>query len=180
MWNEAISVLFLWHRRYSCVGGKRHVPDALPTGRETKYHCTGSRVGRSEQARKMSPSPVFDPQTVQPVVSHYTDWVIPVHSCMRIVQEVRFWMTFFSWLNICFICRTVLRENKLIWIQYESIPGTAVSQWLRSCATNREVAGSIPDGVVGIFHSHTPSDRTMTQRSTQPLTEMSTRSISCG
>jgi threonine/homoserine/homoserine lactone efflux protein len=27
-----------------------------------------------------------------------------------------------------------------------------VAQWLRHCATNREVAGSIPDGVTGIFH----------------------------
>ena len=25
--------------------------------------------------------------------------------------------------------------------------GTAVAQWLRFCATNRKVAGSIPDGV---------------------------------
>jgi hypothetical protein len=30
--------------------------------------------------------------------------------------------------------------------------GTAVAQWLRYCATNRKAAGSIPDGVVGIFH----------------------------
>jgi len=30
--------------------------------------------------------------------------------------------------------------------------GTAVAQWLRCCATNQEVAGSIPDGVSGIFH----------------------------
>ena len=29
--------------------------------------------------------------------------------------------------------------------------GTAVAQWLRCCATNRKVAGSIPDGVIGIF-----------------------------
>ena len=29
---------------------------------------------------------------------------------------------------------------------------TAVAQWLRRCATNRKVAGSIPDGVIGIFH----------------------------
>jgi hypothetical protein len=28
----------------------------------------------------------------------------------------------------------------------------AVTQWLRHCATNRKVAGSIPDGVIGIFH----------------------------
>jgi len=29
--------------------------------------------------------------------------------------------------------------------------GTAVAQWLRCCATNRKVAGSIPDGVSGFF-----------------------------
>ena len=30
--------------------------------------------------------------------------------------------------------------------------GTTVAQWLRCCATNRKVAGSIPDGVNGVFH----------------------------
>ena len=30
--------------------------------------------------------------------------------------------------------------------------GTAVAQCLRCCATNRKVAGSIPDDVIGIFH----------------------------
>ena len=39
---------------------------------------------------------------------------------------------------------------------------------------------SIPDGVIGIFHWHNASDRTMVLGSTQPLTEMSTRSISWG
>jgi len=29
--------------------------------------------------------------------------------------------------------------------------GTAVAQWLRCCATNRKVAGSIPAGVSGSF-----------------------------
>jgi hypothetical protein len=62
-----------------------------------------------------------------------------------------------------------------------------VAQWLTYCATNRKVAGSIPEGVIGIFHSHNPSDRTMalglTQpltEMTQPLTEMSNRSLSWG
>ena len=50
-----------------------------------------------------------------------------------------------------------------------------VAQWLRCCATNLKVTGSIPDCVTGIFHWHTPSDRTMALGSTQPLTEMSTR-----
>jgi hypothetical protein len=52
----------------------------------------------------------------------------------------------------------------------------AVAQWLRHCATNRKVTGSIPDGVIGIF----PSGRTMALGSTQPRTEMSTRTISWG
>ena len=29
---------------------------------------------------------------------------------------------------------------------------SAVAQWLRCCATNQKVAGSIPDGVIGIFN----------------------------
>jgi len=29
---------------------------------------------------------------------------------------------------------------------------TAVAQWLRCCVTNRKVVGSIPAGVIGIFH----------------------------
>ena len=29
--------------------------------------------------------------------------------------------------------------------------GTAVAQWLRRCATNRKVAGSIPAGVIRLF-----------------------------
>ena len=33
-----------------------------------------------------------------------------------------------------------------------------MAQWLRRYATNRKVAGSISDGVIGIFHWHNPSD----------------------
>jgi hypothetical protein len=33
-----------------------------------------------------------------------------------------------------------------------SLSGHAVAQWLRHCATNWKAAGSIPDGVIGIFH----------------------------
>ena len=55
---------------------------------------------------------------------------------------------------------------------------SAVAQWLKCWATNRKVAGSIPDGVTGIFHCHNPSDRTVALGSTQPLTEINTRSIS--
>jgi hypothetical protein len=60
------------------------------------------------------------------------------------------------------------------------IEGHAVAQCLRNCATNRKVAGSIPDGFIGIFHLHNPSGRTMAIGLTQPLSEMSTRNISWG
>jgi len=51
---------------------------------------------------------------------------------------------------------------------------------LRHCATSRKVAGSIPNGVIGIFHWHNPSGRTVALGLTQPVTEMSTRNISWG
>jgi hypothetical protein len=53
-------------------------------------------------------------------------------------------------------------------------------RWLRNCATKRKVAGSIPDGVIGIFHSHNPSGRTIALGLTQPLTEMNNSNISWG
>jgi hypothetical protein len=36
--------------------------------------------GRSGRVRNISPPPAFDPRTVQPVASHYTDWAIPAQS----------------------------------------------------------------------------------------------------
>jgi hypothetical protein len=58
--------------------------------------------------------------------------------------------------------------------------GQVVARWLRHCATSRKFAGSIPDVVIGIFHCHNPSGRTMTLGLTQLLTEMSIRNISWG
>ena len=64
--------------------------------------------------------------------------------------------------------------------RYFLIWGTRWHSWLRHCITSRKVAGSIPDGVIGIFHQHNPSGRTVALGLTQPLTEMSTRNISWG
>jgi hypothetical protein len=49
--------------------------------------------------------------------------------------------------------------------------------WLRHYATNRKVAGSIPDGVIGFFNLRNPSSRTMALGSTQSVIEMSTRNL---
>ena len=47
-------------------------------------------------------------------------------------------------------------------------------------ALSQKVVGSIPDGVIEIFHWHNPSGRTIALGLTQPLTEMSTGNISWG
>jgi hypothetical protein len=64
------------------VGGQRHAPAALPPGntRYQLYRRLGGPQGRSGRVRKISPLPGFDPRTVQPVASRYTDWAIPAHT----------------------------------------------------------------------------------------------------
>ena len=42
-------------------------------------------------------------------------------------------------------------NNAVVITVYQEQWGTAVAQWLRCCATNRKVAGSIPAGVSGFF-----------------------------
>ena len=58
--------------------------------------------------------------------------------------------------------------------------GYAVAQLVEALRYMSRVAGSIPDGVSGLFHWHNPSGRTMALATTQRLTEMSTRNISWG
>jgi hypothetical protein len=70
---------------------------------------------------------------------------------------------------------------KILFSAHHALKGTAVAQWLRYCAaTNQQVVGLIPDGVMEFFIDINHSDRTMALGSTQPLTEMSTRRISWG
>jgi hypothetical protein len=83
----------------------------------------------------------------------------------------------------CCTMYSTVSNNTVVWhinTLYLCNLWRAVVQWLRHCATNWKVAGSIPDNVTGIFHSHNPSGRTMALGSTQPLWEMSTRNFPGG
>ena len=42
--------------------------------------------------------------------------------------------------------------GQIYFFHYKSQMVTAEVQWIRCCATNRKMTGSIPDGVTGIFH----------------------------
>jgi len=58
------------------VGGQRQDPAAL-TPRKTRYPLyrrLGAPQGRSGRVQKISSSQGFDPRTIQPVTSSYTDY----------------------------------------------------------------------------------------------------------
>jgi hypothetical protein len=57
------------------VGGQCHAPAAFPSGwnRYPLYRRLGRLQDRSDGCGKFCSPPGFDPRTVQPVVSRYTD-----------------------------------------------------------------------------------------------------------
>jgi len=57
------------------VGGQRHAPSTLPTGktRYPLYKRLREPQGRSGRERKILPQTGTDPRTVQPLVSRHTD-----------------------------------------------------------------------------------------------------------
>ena len=69
------------------VSGQRHAPAALPPGktRYPMYRSLNGPQGRSGRVRKIFSTAGFDPRTIQPVASRYTDWAIAGH-CMYINQ----------------------------------------------------------------------------------------------
>jgi len=62
------------------VGGQRYASPTLPLGKIPGAHCIGDRVGPRAGLDGCGKSRLprgFDPRTVQPVASRYTDWAIP-------------------------------------------------------------------------------------------------------
>ena len=57
----------------------RFTPGKHCTVHMVLYSRLGGPQGRSGQVRKILPLPGFDPRTVQPVASQYTDWAIMAH-----------------------------------------------------------------------------------------------------
>jgi hypothetical protein len=57
---------------------QRHAPAALTPGKTIVQEARWA-PGPIWTGAENSPPPGFDPQTVQPVASRYTDWAIPAH-----------------------------------------------------------------------------------------------------
>jgi hypothetical protein len=73
------------------------MPRPLYPQERPSTHCTGGQVGPragQEHVQKICSPPGFDPQTVQPVASCYTDWAIPACGTKAIQSEHKV----FPWL----------------------------------------------------------------------------------
>ena len=99
------------------VGGQHHNPAALSLGSRHCTHCVGGWVGPRgslDRCGKSHPQLGFDPLTVQPVASCYTDYAIPA-------------LVFSSWPNYLLFTTVVLYEQS----GYQAICGL-----LAYCITN--------------------------------------------
>jgi len=87
------------------VGGQRHGPAALPSGktRYPLYRRLGGSQSPSGQVRNISLPPGFDPRIVQPVTSRYTDYAIPAPFLVcRFLLFISFFMPLSSYPRIFF------------------------------------------------------------------------------
>jgi hypothetical protein len=69
------------------VGDQQHTPAALLRGKIIGHTGLGGSQGRSWRVREILSTPRFDPQTVQPVASRYTDYATPVHKLCVYCEE---------------------------------------------------------------------------------------------
>ena len=86
------------------VCGQRHV--STYAGERRCTHCIGDWVGpqgQSGRIQKISPPPDFDPLTVQPVASRYTEYVIPAHQkLINFLLNTSFWFHFHNYVCLGF------------------------------------------------------------------------------
>ena len=84
------------------------------------------------------------------IVSHSIWHHHTLHVSSTIVLIIRRSKSYHTASGTITLCRRP-SYNEFIIHLYMFRAGTAVAQWLRCCATNRKVAGSIPEGVIGFF-----------------------------
>jgi hypothetical protein len=76
--------------------------------------------------------------------------------------------------------RPVDNSNSMQQLPLLGARGSELDRWLSHCTISREVACSVLDGIIAIFHWYNPSGCTMALGPTQSFREMSTRNISWG
>ena len=161
--SRGIALLFLDHgtRR---VGGQSHAPAALYPLERSGTYCTEGWVG---------PRAGLDGWKISPPLGF--DRTVPAHSQslyrLRYPAHRKFGTEEETSVHVLCECETLPQLGFLVlgpggsyeskygghqdlWWRNRAPVGTAVAQWLRCCATNRKVAGSIPAGVIENLHWH--------------------------
>ena len=120
--------------------GQRHAPTALYPRERLGTHCTGGWLGPRaglDRCGKISPPPGFDPRTVQPAASRYTDWAtrptLNLISCVTvrhdngelIIQGLlyagrTFWSPSISGLDVSLICFEK-KKKKVRYLCFETL-----------------------------------------------------------
>jgi len=88
--SRGIAQLFLNLSTRQGVGGQCQAPASLPPGKTQYplYRRLGGPQGWSGEIQKMWPPPGFNPWTVQPIVSCYTNYAILAHLGKRYEFEI--------------------------------------------------------------------------------------------
>jgi hypothetical protein len=91
------------------------------------YRRLGAPQSRSGQVRKISPAPGFDPQTVQPIASRYTDYATRPTNYWTVYKTTIYMRTLFiharltelleivSFLLLGNIQQTARKRSKIFW-----------------------------------------------------------------
>jgi len=74
------------------VGGQCHAPAALLPGKTwyPLYRRLGGPQGWSGQVQKILTPAEFDPWTVQPIASRYTNWAILAHTEPPVQSQIHY------------------------------------------------------------------------------------------
>jgi hypothetical protein len=99
-------------------------------------------------------------------------------SRVRIFEAVRMFALMVWTGTLTFLIRLLCVSKHKTTLQIKGAHGSAVGGGTTLQAGRLRVR--FPDGVIGIFHWHNPSGRTVALGLTRPLTEMSTRNIFWG
>jgi hypothetical protein len=106
-------------------------------------------------------------------------WLLQLQVRPQNVYHRSTYLFFFHFSRTHHINHDHQQNPPLIWRSRSKYGATGYRIWLRHWTISWKVAGSIPDGVIGILHWH-PSGLNMALGSTQALTKISTRDISWG
>jgi len=131
-----------------------------------------TRLSTNALKRKLHESTLFcyshvnqTKQYVQYVAAHTAAWYPVSHMCGS--PKIFASCLVCCWMWVCLVAAfeksLLLNHTSANTFQFhkQNGGGTWWRSWLRHCATTWKVMGSIPDGVIRIFHWHNPSDHTM-------------------